>query len=196
MNFVFIFLIFFGLITALIKGDISTLTNASLTSMNQAVELIIYFIGMMCLWLGIGKVAERSGFLAAITKLMQPFIRLLFPSIPKNHPALGAILMNMNANLFGFGSAATPFGLKAMEELQKLNYKKDTATDAMCTFLAINTACITLVPVTIIAIRVENCSANPAEIVGTTLFANTSSFLAALVLDVIFRQLSKRRTRR
>lgn len=196
MNFIFILLILAGLLTALINGDINVLTQASINSMNQSVKLIINFIGIMSLWLGIAKVAERSGFLDTVTKLLQPFIRLLFPSIPKNHPALGAILMNMNANLFGFGSAATPFGLKAMDELQRLNHKKDTASDAMCTFLAMNTACITLVPGAIIAIRVANGSRNPAEIVGTTLFANASSLLAAIILDRIFRTFYRRKARR
>lgn len=191
MNYIFMFLILVGIITALLNGNIDLLTRATFKSMNQSVTLILDFIGIMSLWLGIGKVAEKSGFLDSVTGIMQPFIRLLFPSIPKNHPALGAILMNMNANLFGFGSAATPFGLKAMGELQKLNHKKDTASDAMCTFLAMNTACITLVPGFIIAIRAAAGSKNPAEVVGTTLFANASSFTAAIVLDFLFRLYNK-----
>jgi spore maturation protein A len=116
-------------------------------------------------------------------------MRLLFPSIPEGHPALGSILMNLSANLLGLGNAATPFGLKAMKELQEINNKKDEASAAMCTFLAMNTACITILPATIISVRITAGSANPTEIVGTTLFATTVGMSIALLVDAIMRRL-------
>lgn len=148
--------------------------------------LVIKLTGILTLWLGIAKIAERSGLLNIITRLLQPLIAWLFPSIPRGHPAMGAILMNYSANIFGLGSAATPFGLKAMEELQKLN-RSDQASEAMCTFLVINASSITLIPSTIIAIRINAGSANPTEIIGTMLFATTVSTLVAVVGDYICR---------
>jgi spore maturation protein A len=155
------------------------------------VERIFGLIGILTLWLGIAKIAEKSGLLETVTKLLQPIVRILFPSIPKGHPAMGAILMNISANLFGFGSAATPFGLKAMEHLQKLN-RSNQASQAMCTFLAINTSSVTLIPSTIIALRVNAGSANPMEIIGTILFATTVSTIVAIVADFFFRLRSEK----
>lgn len=118
--------------------------------------------------------------------MLQPVVGLLFPSIPKGHPAMGAILMNLSANVFGFGSAATPFGLKAMELLQKLN-RSDQASEAMCTFLAINSTSITLIPSTLIAVRINAGSTNPMETIGTTLFANAVSTIVAVYADWLCR---------
>jgi len=142
--------------------------------------------------LGIAKIAEKSGLLQCFTKLLQPLISWLFPTIPKGHPAMGAILMNYSANLFGLGSAATPFGLKAMEELQRLN-RSDRASEAMCTFLAINTSSITIIPSTIIAIRINAGSTNPTEIIGTMLFATFTSTFVAISADYICRVNARRK---
>ncbi len=156
--------------------------------------LVIKLTGILTLWLGIAKIAERSGLLNIITRLLQPLICWLFPSIPRGHPAMGAILMNYSANIFGLGSAATPFGLKAMEELQKLN-RSHHASEAMCTFLVINTSSITLIPSTIIAIRINAGSVNPTEIIGTMLFATTASTLVAVIGDYICRAYYRKRGR-
>ena len=156
--------------------------------------LIIKLIGILTLWLGIAKIAEKSGLLQNFTKLLQPLVGWLFPSIPKGHPAMGAILMNYSANLFGLGSAATPFGLKAMEELQKLN-RSNRASEAMCTFLVINTSSITLIPSTIIAIRINAGSSNPTEIIGTMLFATIVSTVVAISADYACRVYNRKRGR-
>lgn len=122
-----------------------------------------------------------------LKKLLRPLALFLFPRVPRDHPAMSAILMNMSANLLGMGNAATPFGLRAMEELQKLNPCPEEATDEMCTFLALNTSSLTLLPTTVIALRAATGSLNPTEIVGTTIVATTCSTLVALVADRIFR---------
>lgn len=187
MNFIFGFLIITGLIIGILTGNLQAVNEATLSSAKSAVETIFALIGVFTLWLGIARIAEESGLLKLFTRIIQPVVRILFPSIPKDHPAIGAILMNLSANLFGFGSAATPFGLKAMEELQKLNQDKRTASQAMCTFLAINTSSVTLIPTTIIAIRAAAGSLNPMEIVGTTLFATFFTTFFAISADYTCR---------
>jgi spore maturation protein A len=123
-----------------------------------------------------------------LARLLQPITRLLFPSIPKGHPAMGAIILNISANVLGLGNAATPFGLKAMEEMQKLNTKKDVASEAMCTFLALNTSAITLIPATIISVRLRAGSVNPTEIIGTTIFATSCAMVVAVTADYLLRR--------
>ena len=131
-----------------------------------AVELAIGLIGIMALWLGIMKIAEQSGLVAHLGRGLRPVMTRLFPDVPADHPAMGAMIMNISANMLGLTNAATPFGLKAMEELNKLNTKVGTATDAMCTFLVINTSSVQLIPATVIAIRAAAGSSNPTEILG------------------------------
>jgi len=191
LNIVFLFLVVSSVVVSALSGNMNQLTEAIALSAGEAVERIFGLIGILTLWLGIAKIAEKSGLLETVTKLLQPIVRILFPSIPKGHPAMGAILMNISANLFGFGSAATPFGLKAMEHLQKLN-RSNQASQAMCTFLAINTSSVTLIPSTIIALRVNAGSANPMEIIGTILFATTVSTIVAIVADFFFRLRSEK----
>lgn len=194
MDFIFSFFIIGGIIVAAINGRIDIILDAAVSSAEGAVQRSINLIGIICLWLGIARVAEKSGLIAALSKAIAPVFRWLFPSIPKDHPALGCILMNLSANMLGFGNAATPFGLKAMQELQTLNDTPDTATDAMCTFLAINTSSVTIVPATIIALRTSAGSKNPTEVVASILFVTTCSTLAAVVFDYIFRFFSRRKT--
>jgi spore maturation protein A len=134
------------------------------------------------------RIAEDAGLLNKLARLLQPAVRFLFPSVPKNHPAIGYIMSNMSANILGLGNAATPMGIKAMQELQKLNPDKDTASTAMCTLLALNTSSITLIPTTLIAIRMNYNSVNPAEIVGTTLIATIISTAAAIFVDRWYRR--------
>lgn len=187
MNIVFGFLIIIGIIVGAFTGNLDAINRSTVASAKTAIEIIFSLIGIFTLWLGIAKIAEESGLLKLFTKIIQPLVRLLFPSIPKDHPAIASILMNLSANLFGFGSAATPFGLKAMKELQSLNPHKDTASEAMCTFLAINTSSVTLIPTTIIAVRSAAGSLNPMETVGTTLFATIFSTFFAITLDYTAR---------
>ena len=186
MNIVFFILVVASILTAAITGKINTITAEAITSAGNAVKQVFALVGILCFWLGIAKIAEKSGLIELFTKLLQPLIGWLFPSIPKGHPAMGAVLMNLSANVFGFGSAATPFGLKAMEHLQKLN-RSDRASEAMCTFLAINSTSITLIPSTVIAIRTNAGSANPMEIISVTLFANTVSTIVAVCADLFCR---------
>ena len=145
-------------------------TNSALSYASTAVNIAIGLIGIMALWLGVMKVAEEAGLISIIARWLKPVTTKLFPDVPADHPAMGSIIMNISANMLGLGNAATPFGLKAMEELDKLNPNKGTATNAMVTFLAINTAGMTLIPATAIAIRASAGSSDPAIIIGTSLF--------------------------
>jgi spore maturation protein A len=138
-----------------------------------AVELAIGLIGVLALWLGLMKIAEQSGLIAALSRVLKPLMIRLFPDVPPEHPAMGAMIMNISANLLGLGNAATPLGLKAMEELNKLNSRTGTATDAMCTFLVINTSNVQLIPATVIAVRAAAGSADPTEIIGAVILATT-----------------------
>ncbi len=153
------------------------LTDAALNAAKSAVDLCIVLIGMMALWLGMLRIARDAGLVDALARALRPAMRWLFPDVPDGHPAQGAMLMNISANVLGLGNAATPFGLKAMRELQTLNTTQDTATNAMATFLAINTSSVTLVPFTIIGLRVAAGSSNAAGpiagIIATTAVSTT-----------------------
>jgi spore maturation protein A len=139
------------------------------------------------------KIAEESGLLKLFSKLFQPFLSLLFPRIPKDHPAFGYILSNMVANLFGLGNAATPLGIKAMEQLKKLNKDSQEASDEMITFLTLNTSAITLIPTTVIGIRMAYNSNNPTEIVGVTILAQIVSFIGGLMINSYFARKRRRK---
>ncbi len=160
---------------------IKDVTNAALDYAGTAVTISLGLIGIMALWLGVMKVAEEAGLIAIIARLLKPVTKRLFPEVPSDHPAMGSMIMNMSANILGLGNAATPFGLKAMEELEELNPNKGTATNAMCTFLAINTAGMTLIPATAIAIRAAAGSSEPAIIIGTSLFGSFCATVAGIV---------------
>ena len=164
INYIWYALIAIGIITGFATGNVQGITDAAISNAKTAVELSLGLIGVMALWLGIMKIAEDAGLVKKLSIALKPVMTRLFPDVPGDHPAMGAILMNISANVFGLGDAATPFGLKAMKELQSLNADEETATDAMCTFLAINTSSVTLIPATIIAYRAAADSANPAEI--------------------------------
>ena len=162
-------------------------TNSALDYAGTAVNISLGLIGIMALWLGVMKVAEDAGLIAIIANWLKPITKRLFPDIPHDHPAMGSMIMNISANMLGLGNAATPFGLKAMEELEKLNPNKGTATNAMCTFLVINTAGLTLIPATAIAVRAAAGSSEPAIIIGTSIFgaacATTAGLISAKILE-------------
>ena len=145
-------------------------TGAVINYAGTAVTIALGLIGIMALWLGVMKVAEEAGLIKIIARSLKPFTKRLFPEIPSDHPAMSSMIMNISANILGLGNAATPFGLKAMEEMEKINPNKGTASNSMVTFLAINTAGLTLIPATAIAIRAASGSANPAIIIGTSIF--------------------------
>jgi spore maturation protein SpmA len=156
------------------------ITNSSLNTAGSAVNIALGLIGVMTLWLGLMKVAEEAGLIRIIAKALTPVTKRLFPDVPSDHPAMGAIIMNISANMLGLSNAATPFGLKAMEELDSINPEKGTATNAMCTFLAINTAGMTLIPATAIAIRAAAGSSDPAIIIGTSLFGSACATIVGI----------------
>jgi len=145
-----------------------------------AVELAIGLIGIMALWLGLMRIAEKAGLVAVLARILKPVTTRVFPDVPADHPAMGAMIMNISANMLGLANAATPLGLKAMEELNSLNRKLGTATDAMCTFLVINTSNVQLIPATVIALRAASGSANPAEILGPVLVATAVALVVGI----------------
>ncbi|MCS7462421.1 nucleoside recognition protein [Paenibacillus doosanensis] len=190
VNFIWLFFIVAGFAVAAFQGKIELVTQAAFDGAKSGVTVCFGLISIMVFWLGMMRIAEDAGLLQKLAVLLRPIVRFLFPSVPKDHPAIGYIMSNMSANILGLGNAATPMGIKAMQELQLLNPDKDTASPAMCTLLALNTASITLIPTTLIAIRMNFNSANPAEIVGTTLLATFISTLAAILVDKWYRQRS------
>jgi spore maturation protein A len=190
LNVIWLLLLVSGIVVAAINGNIEVVTEAALGSARAAVKVCFDLIGVMALWLGIMKIAEKAGLVRGIALVMKPLIRRLFPSIPPEHPAMGAVILNLSANMLGLGNAATPFGMKAMQELQKLNKQSDEASEAMCTFLALNTSCITLVPATIVGVRVSFGSSNPTEIVGPCIFATAIAMTIGISLDYWFRRFS------
>ncbi len=163
------------------------ITSSALNFANTAVEIVLGLIGIMALWLGIMKIAEESGLIKNLSLVAKPIMKYLFPNVPSDHPAVGAIIMNLSATFLGLGNAATPFGIKAMEELNTLNDKKDTATDAMCMFLVLNTASFALMPATAIALRAAMGSSQPAIIIGTTMFGSFCATLAGVFLVKLFQ---------
>ena len=190
VNFIWLFLIVMGFAAAALNGNIDLMTEAVFDGAALGVTVCFGLISILVFWLGIMRIAEDAGLLEKLTVLLRPIVYFLFPGVPRNHPALGYIMSNMSANILGLGNAATPMGIKAMQELQKLNPDKDTATPAMCTLLAINTSSITIIPTTIIAIRMNFDSANPAEIVGTTLIVTAISTGVAIMADKWYQRRS------
>jgi spore maturation protein A len=197
LNYIWIALLLIGFAAA-IGRDLSTppdptaetrfptiqkVTNEGIVeSARTAVTLAIGLIGIMSLWLGLMRIAEKAGLVEKLALLVRPLMTRLFPDVPTNHPAMGAMVMNISANMLGLANAATPLGLKAMEELNKLNKNVGTATDAMCTFLVINTCNIQIIPATVIAIRASAGSANPTEILGPVIVATTISMAVGITV--------------
>jgi spore maturation protein A len=179
LNYIWFGMIAISVVSGIITGRIDAVTGAAIDMARVAVEISIGLIGIMALWLGIMKIAEASGLIRIIAKLLKPLTIRLFPDVPADHPAIGSIVLNMSANVLGLGNAATPLGLKAMEELQELNPKKDTATDAMVMFLAINTSSVQLIiPATVVALM----GAAASEIFLTTILATTASTITAVIM--------------
>ncbi|MDM5331174.1 nucleoside recognition domain-containing protein [Neobacillus sp. CF12] len=186
VNYIWVFMTIVGFVFAMINGTMAEVNKAIFDGAKEAVTLCIGLISILVFWLGMMRIAEESGLLELLAKLFRPLVKRLFPDVPTNHPAMGYILSNMIANMFGLGNAATPLGIKAMEELKQLNGSKDSASRSMVTFLAINTASITIIPTTVIAIRMNYNSASPTEIVVPTLIATIISMLGAVMIDRYF----------
>ncbi len=196
LNYLWGGMILVAVVYGAVTGNIKEVGNAALDSSKEAVELCITMLGVMALWTGMMKIAEVSGLTRKFIRLVRPVLRFLFPEIPEESKANDYIASNMLANILGLGWAATPFGLKAMEELQKIHMeqggKKGVASRAMCTFLILNISSLQLIPVNIIAYRSQYGSVNPAEIVGPAIIATLASTLAA----VIFVKVTGRRETR
>ena len=178
LNYIWFGMMFISVIVGILTGNIDAVTQAAIDMAKTAVEIAFGLVGIMALWLGTMKIAEESGLIRIIARAIRPITIRLFPDVPEDHPAIGSIILNMAANLLGLGNAATPLGLKAMEELQDLNPEKETATNAMCTFLAINTSSIQLIlPATVVALM--GAAAN--QIFITTILATGLSTIAAII---------------
>ncbi|MCK4259359.1 MAG: nucleoside recognition protein [Halanaerobiales bacterium] len=188
MNKIWLFLIISGIIVGIINGRMEAVSASILKSAMDSVDILFRLIGPMAFWLGIMKIAEKSGFTFLIARLIKPLMIRIFPEIPPEHPAMGAMMMNFSANILGLGNASTPLGIQAMKELQTLNPSPERATKAMLTFMVINTSSITLLPGTMIGLRVAAGSKEPTVIIGTTLFATMISTIAALMVDRFCRK--------
>lgn len=189
LNYVWLVLIVVALVMGAWNGNLEAVTKSAFDSAETAVKIALGLISIMTLWLGIMKVAEAAGLIRMLARAMSPIMRRLFPEVPPDHPAMGSMLLNIAANWLGLSNAATPFGLKAMEELQQLNPKKDTATNGMVMFLGMNTSSITLIPATIIGVRVSLNSSNPFEIIGTTIVASTCATVVAITMAKLLGRL-------
>jgi len=178
LNYIWFGMMLIAVVVGIFTGNFDAVTEAAINMAKAAVEIAIGLIGIMALWLGTMKIAEESGLIRIIARALRPITIRLFPDVPEDHPAIGSIVLNMAANILGLGNAATPLGLKAMEELQELNPNKDTATNAMCTFLAINTSSVQFIlPATVVALMgvVSN------QIFITTILATGLSTVAAII---------------
>ncbi|MEH7222813.1 nucleoside recognition domain-containing protein [Bacillus sp. JJ1566] len=186
VNIIWVAMTIIGIIFAMVNGTISEVNEAIFKGASEAVTICIGLISVLVFWLGLMRIAQEAGLLEKLSKLFRPLVSRLFPEVPVDHPAMGYMLSNMIANMFGLGNAATPMGIKAMEQLRVLNGGKTSASRSMVTFLAINTASVTLVPTTVIAIRMTYDSANPTEIVGPTLIVTIVSAIGAVLIDRYF----------
>jgi spore maturation protein A len=188
VNIVWILLILGGYMTAIFTGRVEAVTQAAFDSAKYAVELCFSLIGIYALWLGLMRVADKAGLVKAFSSRIAPVMKLLFPGIPVKSPAMGAMTMNIIANMLGLGNAATPLGINAMKELQALNRDKSTATDAMCMFLVINTCSVQLIPSTVVALRSVSGSANPTEVISTTLIATLCSAVTGITAALVMKR--------
>ncbi len=181
MNYIFIFLILFSFICAIVNGKMDAVVSEIFASSKLAVEIAISLVGIMGFWLGIVNIAKKSGLMDVVAKIIKKPLLFIFPEIKDNPEAISNVALNISANALGLSNAATPFGIKAMENMQEKNENKDHATNAMCTFLAINTAGFQIVPATVLAILAANGMDNPTQIIIPTLICTTIAFISALI---------------
>ncbi len=189
MNYIFYFLIVISIIIGAINGKLSDVVNSILTGAELSVKVAFSLIGIMAFWLGMMKIADKCGLIKFIAKVIKPITKKLFNEIPEDSPAIGDIAMTFTANAFGLANAATPIGIKAMEELQKHNTDKTSASNAMCMFLAMSTAGFQLIPATVIAILIGIGYKNPTEIIAPTLLVTSIAFICAIILAKTFQKL-------
>ena len=197
LNYIWIAFFVIAFLVALIKllamGDVAVfpaLVESTFAMAKTGFELSLFLTGVLALWMGLMKIGERGGIVEGIQKLVGPFFRRIFPGIPPHHPVYGPMVMNFSANMLGLDNAATPLGLKTMEELQTLNPKPDTATNAQIMFLVLNTSGLTLIPISIMAYRAEAGADNPADIFIPTLLATYFSTIAGLITVAAFQKIN------
>lgn len=188
MNYIFYFLILISIVAGAVNGKLSDVVNAILSGAELSVKVAFSLIGIMAFWLGIMKIAEKSGLVSFIAKLLKPISKRLFNELPENSPAIGDIAMSFSANALGLANAATPIGIKAMEEMQKENTDKTSASNSMCMFLAMCTAGFQLIPTTVIAILIGIGYKNPTEIIAPTLLVTSIAFVSAILMAKIFQK--------
>lgn len=190
LNWIWLGLLMGAVFLGGISGQLNEVTNAAYEACKTAITtLALPLAGIMTLWLGIMRLAEKSGLVLILAKLLRPLLRRIFPEVPVNHPAMGSMVMNMASNMLGLGNASTGLGLRAMQQLEKLNPHPGTATNAMCTFLVINTSSIQLIPATAVAILAAKGATNPTGIIGPTFFATLISTVAALIIVKSFEKI-------
>jgi spore maturation protein A len=189
MSVIWVLLLVASVAVAAATGRMAALPGAIAESAGRAVTLSLGLVGILALWMGLMRIAEEAGIVRALGRLARPVLRRLFPSVPPESPAMGAMTMNIAANMLGLGNAATPFGIKAMEELERVNPSPGTATDAQALFCALNTASIQLIPASVIALRAAAGARQPADILGATLVASTCATVAAIASAWALRRL-------
>jgi spore maturation protein A len=188
INYIWFFIVVIGIAFGIITGRGDLVSKGIVKSADSTVELVVGLAGLMCLWCGVMKIAERSGLTDRLAKVLKPILRLIFKNAAKDEKALGAVVMNLTANMMGLSNAATPFGVKAMEEMQKQNSHKDSASNDMVLFLVLNAACLQLVPATVISIRAACNSSNPAVIIFPAVIATgTAALVGILVCKILQR---------
>ena len=185
INYLFSSFFIIGIIYSLLTNNLS-ISNEMLNASSKAIELIFTMLPVMCLWLGIVNIAKKSGLLDKLANFLTPLLKIIFPEIPKEHKAFSYISINIIMNMLGVGNAATPFGLKAMKSLQELNNNKDEASRSMITFIILNTAAVTIIPTTIISLRIANNSINPMSIVPYIIITSSLSCIIGLILDRLY----------
>jgi spore maturation protein SpmA len=195
LNYVWLALILLAVLVAGFGGRVQEMVDGGFKAAETAVTLALGLIGVMTLWLGVMRLAEKAGLVQALARALRPALRWLFPDVPAEHPAMGSMVMNIAANMLGLSNAATPLGLRAMRDLESLNPHPGTATNAMCTFLAINTSSIQLVPVTAVAVMAASGSKNPSAIIGTAFLATLCSTAAGIIAVKALEKLRSFRTR-
>lgn len=181
LNVIWLTMLCLSVLTGFLKGRLNEVVLAVTASAKLGFELALGLAGIMTLWLGILAIARESGLITLLARALKPVLIRLFPDVPLDHPAMGSMLMNIAANMLGMGNAATPFGIKAMQELQQLNPEKDLASDSMCIFLAINTSSVQLIPATAIAFLAANGATNPGSVIFTSLIATLASTAVAII---------------
>ena len=191
MNYIFFFLIVISIIIGAINGKLQEVCNAVMSGAELSVKVAFSLIGIMAFWLGMMKIAQKSGIIDFLSKILKPVTKVLFNEIPPESHAVGDIAMNFTANAFGLSNAATPFGIKAMEELQKENKDKTSASNSMCLFLGMNTAGFQLIPTTVLAVLVGIGYKNPTEIIAPTLLVTIIAFSFAVILSKILQKVWK-----